>query len=250
MKPSRNLLSLPIVSLSEGQHIGYVRQLVIDRQSKTIAAIVIDPKGFFKDQRIIPYNKVISVGDDAITIDKGSHVEKATSIPEILNLLKDKSSIIGTKVVTETGKTLGITEEYYVDPANGQITLLEISGGRLEGFLNGKALLDANYVLTMGHDIIVAAKDSENNLQVADKGLSETLKTVLHSTSHLTSETSQALSKYFKRQKPPEAAGIPNKSETAQLTDQSAFPPEPESELLPPTIEGSIDSPPIKGTLG
>jgi len=248
VKPSRNFLSLPIVSLREGQHIGYVKQLVVDRQRKAIAALVIDPKGFFKDQRIIAYNKVISVGDDAITIDQGTHVEKAPNLPEIITLLREKSSIIGTKVVTETGKTLGTAEEYYVDCQDGSITLLEISGGKIEGFLNGKALLAAQHVLTIGHDVIVAEKGSESKLEVTDKGLSDTIRSVLHSTSHLTSETSQALSKYFKRNKSKVI-----REEAALVLDVDQLPAQDSpqiTESLPAPVEESTQTAASKDTLG
>lgn len=201
MKPSRKFLSLPIISLSEGQHIGYVKGLVIDASTKSLAALVIDPKGFFKDQRIIPYGKVVSVGDDAITIDKGGHVEKSASLPEILSLIKEKLSIIGTRVITQSGKTLGIAEEYYIDPETGAITQIEISGGKLEGLLNGKALLQAEYISTIGQDVIVTQKGSEVHLAAADKGISDSFKSILHSTSHLASETTHSIGKYFKKDK-------------------------------------------------
>lgn len=201
MKPSKKFLSLPIVSLSEGQHIGYVKNLVIDSQSKRLAALVIDPKGFFKDQRIIPYAKVVSVGDDAITIDKGAHVEKSASLPEILNLIKEKITVIGTRVITQSGKTLGVVEEYYIDPDTGKITQIEISGGKIEGLLNGKALLDANYITTIGQDVIVAEKGCENRLVAADKGINDAFKSILHSTSNLATGTTHAIGKYFKKDK-------------------------------------------------
>jgi uncharacterized protein YrrD len=201
LKPSKKFLSLPIVTLSEGQHIGYVKSLVIDSHSKSLAALVIDPKGFFKDQRIIPYSKVVSVGDDAITIDKGVHVEKSTSLPEILTLIKEKLTVIGTRVITQSGKTLGVVEEYYVEPLSGKITQLEISGGKIEGFLNGKALLDADYITTIGQDVIVTAKGCESSLIAADKGLNDTFKSILHTTSNFASGTTHALGKVLKRDK-------------------------------------------------
>jgi len=202
VKASRKFLSLPIISLQEGQHIGYVKSLIFNPQTKSLAAIVVDPKGLFKDQRIIPYNKVVSVGEDAITIDKGAHVEKSTNIPEILDLIKEKLTIIGTKVVTESGKTLGVAEEYYINPEDGKMTHIEIAGGKVDGLFNGKAHLKADNLITIGHDIIVASKGSEVNLTVSDKGLNDTLKTLLHSTSNLASGTKQAVSHYFKKEKP------------------------------------------------
>jgi uncharacterized protein YrrD len=201
MKPSRKFLSLPIISLQEGQQIGYVKSLILDAGTKSLAAIIVDPKGFFKDQRIIPYTKVVSVGDDAITIDKESHVEKTSNLPELLELVREKLSIIGTKIITESGKTLGTADEYYIDPASGKITQIEISSGKLDGFLSGKAWMSAEYITTIGHDVIVTQQGSENSLTVADKGLSESFKNLLHSTSNLASETTHTLSNYFKKQK-------------------------------------------------
>lgn len=199
MKPSRKYLSLPIISLQEGQQIGYVKSLILNAGTKALAAIVVETKGFFKDQRIIPYSKVVSVGEDAITIDKESHVEKTSSLPELLDLVKEKLTIIGTKMVTETGKTLGIADEYYVDPKTGKITQIAISGGKIEGFLSGKAWISAEYITTIGHDVIITQKDSENALTVADKGLSDSFKNLMHSTSHLASETTHTISSYFKK---------------------------------------------------
>jgi uncharacterized protein YrrD len=201
VKPSRKYLSLPIISLQEGRQIGYVKSLILDATTKSLAAIVVDSKGFFKDQRIIPYAKVISVGDDAITIDTGSHVEKTSNLPDLFELVKAKLTIIGTKMVTETGKTLGTADEYYVDPKTGKITQIEISGGILEGFLNGKAWMTAEHIITIGHDVIVTKQGSESTLTVADKGLNDTLKNLIYSTSHLASETTHTIGSYFKKDK-------------------------------------------------
>jgi uncharacterized protein YrrD len=200
MKASRKFLSLPIISLQEGQHIGYVKSLIFNPQTKSLAAIVVD-KGLFKDQRIIPYNKVVSVGEDAITIDKCAYVEKSTNIPEILDLMKNKLNVIGTKVITESGKTLGVAEEYYINPEDGKMTHVEISSGKINGLLKGKAQLKAENLITIGHDIIVAVKGSEINLTVSDKGINDALKTILQSTTNFAAGTKQTVSHYFKKEK-------------------------------------------------
>ncbi|HWQ70995.1 MAG TPA: PRC-barrel domain-containing protein [Desulfitobacteriaceae bacterium] len=200
MKASRKLLSLPIISLQEGQHIGYVKNLVFNPQTKSLAAIIVD-KGFFRDQRIIPYNKVVSVGEDAITIDKSAYVEKSTNIPEILDLIRNKLNVIGTKIITESGKTLGIAEEYYINPKDGKMTHIEISGGKINGIFNGKARLKADNLITIGHDIIVAVKGSEIDLTASNKGINDTLKTILHSTTNFVTETKQSVCHYLKKEK-------------------------------------------------
>ena len=236
MKASRKYLSLPIISLQEGQQIGYVKSLILNAGTKSLAAIVVDPKGFFKDQRIIPYSRVVSVGDDAITIDTGSHVEKTSNLPELLDLVKAKLTIIGTRMVTETGKNLGTAEEYYVDPQTGKITRIEISDGKIEGLLSGKTWISAEYIKTIGHDVIISQKGSENTLTVADKGFSDTLKNLVHSTSQRASETTRTISNYFKK----------DKAHTSSLTAPEKPPiivPEDESTLLPDQIVSEIPIP-------
>ena len=230
MKPSKKYLSLPIISLQEGQQIGYVKSLILDAGTKALAAIVVDTKGFFKDQRIIPYSKVVSVGEDAITIDKQSHVEKTTNLPELLDLVKEKLTIIGTKMVTETGKTLGIADEYYVDQETGKIAQIEISGGKIECFLSGKAFISADYITTIGHDVIITQKGSENSLTVADKGLSDSFKNLIHSTSNLASETTHTISGYFKKEK---AKPVPP---TALAKELVIFPETEEIQETNPTV--------------
>lgn len=242
MKPSRKYLSLPIISLQEGQQIGYVKSLILNAGTKALAAIVVDTKGFFKDQRIIPYSKVVSVGEDAITIDTESHVEKTSSLPELLDLVKEKLTIIGTKMVTETGKTLGIAEEYYVDPETGKIAQIEISGGKIEGFLSGKAWISAEYITTIGHDVIITQKDSENSLTVADKGLSDSFKNLLHSTSHLASETTHTISGYFKKGKFNAAVPLPALDKELIIL--------PETEAIPPVDRTVSEVPITKEPLG
>ena len=242
MKPSRKYLSLPIISLQEGQQIGHVKSLVLDAGTKSLAAIVVDTKGFFKDQRIIPYSKVISVGEDAITIDKESHVEKTSSLPELLDLVKEKLTIIGTKMVTESGKTLGIADEYYIDPKTGKISQIELSGGKIEGFLTGKAWISAEYITTIGHDVIITQKGSENALTVADKGLSDSFKNLMHSTSHLASETTHTISSYFKKGKV--TATVPPPTQGKELIDL------PETDASPPINQSASEIPITKEPLG
>ncbi len=199
MLASKKFLSLPIISLKEGQQIGFVRNMVINPKTKSIVALVVDPKGFFKEQRIIPFNKVVSLGENAITISTESQVEKATNLPDILELLREKATILGIKVITESGKTLGVTDEFYINPLNGQIASLEISEGKIEGLFNGKARLSAEDILTIGPNVIVVDSDCESRLEIYNKGISENFKSFLHIASSKVTEKSQRLKDYWKK---------------------------------------------------
>ena len=115
MRKSKRFASMPVFSLEEGLHIGNVKEIVINPNDKRVAALIIEQKGWFREQRFIPYHKVYSVGDDAVTIEKTSGMQRATGLPDIVKLLKDKIKIIGAKIATENGNLLGFIDEYYVE---------------------------------------------------------------------------------------------------------------------------------------
>lgn len=221
MRKSRKFISMPIVSLEEGIGIGVVRNLVVDPVKMEITALVIDQRGWFREQKIIPYSKVRSIGNDAITIDRSSTVQRSVNLPEILKLLKERINPIGTKVVAENGTVLGLVDEYYINEETGKILTLEISGKFLEALFKGKALLSSDYIRTIGADIIVAKEGAESALEKFDGGLQETIHNIKEGTSNLWESTKQRTKEISKN--------IKDKYDKKESVTEN--PPEPNSDL-------------------
>lgn len=191
MRKSKQFASMPVISLEEGQQIGKVKGLVVDPAGKKVAALIIEQKGWFKEQRFIPYHKINSVGADAITIEKTSGVERGTALPDIVRLLKDKVEIIGCRIVAENGTVLGNTDEFYVDMATGTIAGLEFSGNLINSVIKGRAFLDIAYVRTLGKEVVVVTNDGIENIFKLEGGLQDTVKTIRESTGHFWENTMQ-----------------------------------------------------------
>ncbi|MEG6520657.1 PRC-barrel domain-containing protein [Desulfotomaculum sp. 1211_IL3151] len=191
MRKSKKFIGMPIISLAEGQEMGAVKGLVVDPFQQRIAALIIEQKGWFKDQKFAPYGKVRSVGADAITIDQGAIVEKGTSLPDILKLYKERINIIGSKVIAENGSDLGEVDEFYVDEISGQIVGLEISGNFLNSLFKGKSFMEIAFVKTIGKELVVTSVDALENLVKVDGGLHETVKQLKDSTNHIWESTVQ-----------------------------------------------------------
>lgn len=191
MRKSKRFESMPVISLEEGQQIGHVKNLVVDPAGKKVAALIIEQKGWFKEQRFIPYHKVKSAGSDAITIEKTTSVERSTALPDIVKLVREKVGIIGARLVAENGTLLGHVDEYYVDLATGTIAGLEFSGNLLNSFIKGRAFLDTIYVRTLGKEVVVITNEALENIFKLDGGLQETVKNIRESTGHLWENTVQ-----------------------------------------------------------
>ena len=191
MRKSKQFLGMPVISLEEGQQIGTIRGLVVSPALKKVAALIIEQKGWFREQKFIPFSKVHNIGDDAVTIDRVSRVEKGSSLPEILKLIKERVHINGSRMLTESGASLGTADEYYIDLQTGDIVGLEFSGGSVSTLYKGSAFLDINYVRTLGASVIICSDSAPDNIVKMDGGLKETLRVFGESTGQLLENTYQ-----------------------------------------------------------
>lgn len=191
MRKSKQFTSMPVISLEEGHQIGIIKGLVVDPGLKRVAALIIEQKGWFNDQKFIPYSNVHSVGEDAVTVKHGTMVQKGGNLPEIISLTKNKAKVSGARILTESGTLLGEADDYYVNLATGEMIGVEFSGSFINGIFSGKAFLDINHVLTIGKDMIVCSDQALDETVKLDGGLQEKLRGVKDSTSNLWESTVQ-----------------------------------------------------------
>jgi uncharacterized protein YrrD len=191
MRKSKQFASMPVISLEEGQQIGIIKSLVVDPGLKRVAALMIEQKGWFSDQKFIPYSNVHSVGEDAVTVKHGTMVQRGGNLPEIISLTKNKVKVSGARIITQGGTVLGEADDYYVNLATGEMIGLEFSGNFINGLFGGKAFLDINHVLTIGKDMVICSDEALDEAVKLDGGLQEKLRGVKDSTSHLWESTVQ-----------------------------------------------------------
>ena len=225
MRKSKQFLAMPVISLEEGQQIGNIKGLIVDPVKKVVSALVIEQKGWFKEQRFISFHKINSVGNDAITVEQNNTIQKGTVMPDIFKLYKTNLEITGTKMVTEAGTALGYVDEYYVQLVDGSIAGVEFSGKLINSMLKGKAYLDSSYIRTIGKEVIVVYETAMDNIIKLDGGIQDTVKQIkdstgqiwdstLKRTKELSTSISNSLSKPFEKNK--------KATENKQATDNQA----------------------------
>ncbi|HBT47451.1 MAG TPA: hypothetical protein DEA73_06185 [Peptococcaceae bacterium] len=158
---SKKLAGMPVISLADGQALGRIKRLLIDHRDMTVAGLILDRKGWFKEQAVVPYGRVNNVGSHAVTVDQASAVVKLSSVPELEGLSKNPVPLLGTKVITEEGAVLGVVEDFWFQPQDGKICYLELKGHLLQG----KTRLPAEFIRTCGRDALIARAGAENSLQ-------------------------------------------------------------------------------------
>ena len=126
MKKSVDILGLPVISITEGRELGMSKTLLIDAPNRIVAAITIEDEDWYRGVKLIPYDNVIAVGDDAVTINNSENILTLDAAGDFETLLDDNIRVIGTKAITRTGVIQGNITEIFIGE-DGNIEKCEIT---------------------------------------------------------------------------------------------------------------------------
>ena len=114
MKKSVDILGLPVISITEGRELGMSKTLLIDAPNRVVAAVTIEDEDWYRGVKLIPYDNVIAVGDDAVTVNHSENILTLDAAGDFETLLDDNIRVIGTKAITRTGVIQGTITEIFI----------------------------------------------------------------------------------------------------------------------------------------
>ena len=115
-----------MISITEGRELGMSKTLLIDAKNGAVAAITIEDDDWYRGVKLIPFESVIAVGADAITITNSENILTLEDAVDFENLLDENVRIIGTKAITKAGTIQGSVSEIYIGD-DGKVVQCEIS---------------------------------------------------------------------------------------------------------------------------
>ncbi|CEH28229.1 Uncharacterized protein BN1090_A2_00647 [Aneurinibacillus migulanus] len=150
---------MPIISIMDGKEIGKVKSLLVNPESGKVEFLVIHNERWTLGVKVLPFRQVQGLGDYAVMTESESAVIDLSE-DTLANELKTKGvSIIGNRVITAAGQFLGEVVEYYVNAESGKV-----EGCVIEKESNDQQVLNAEFIITMGKEILIVKKESVENL--------------------------------------------------------------------------------------
>lgn len=160
MKPTKEIVGLRIISISDGTQVGAVKDIVINPQGKTLDFIIVDQPTDYFGAKVIAFTDILGMGEFAITIPHLGVIQDVAQVKEAQNLLKQDTRVLGTKVLTRKGQLIGEVKEILIDEETGHIAacLFESEGQMHE--------IGADQVITLGRELlIVESETTTSNLR-------------------------------------------------------------------------------------
>lgn len=160
MKKSVEILGLPIISITEGRELGMSKTLLIDAKNGQVAAITIEDADWYRGVKLIPYESVIAIGDDAVTVTNSENILTLDAAGDFEQLLDDNIRVIGTKAITKSGTIQGKISEVYIGE-DGTIEKCEITAP--DGSTSD---IDSDQISIFGKEVTVIDPNGEKKTKL------------------------------------------------------------------------------------
>jgi uncharacterized protein YrrD len=162
----KDLIGLRVITTDLGQEIEKVKELIYDPEVGKILALVVDPGGWFKDAKIIPFEKIKTIGKDAVMIETEGVVKNAGEVSQKISRIVEGDDYLNDNnlVITEDGTELGKVSDVYFDTDSGEVMEFEISQG-IKNLSSGKKRIKKEDVVKIGENAIIVKRMVAGSLE-------------------------------------------------------------------------------------
>ncbi len=170
MQRGKEVLNKKIVSINGDVQAEHVRDLIFDPNGQHLLALLVDEGGWFHAAKVIPFDRVRSIGEDAVMVDSLDAVVSARDVPGMSDILSGNHKLIGTPLMTTDGEDLGQLADLYFDELTGQVTGYDMSGGVFADMGSGRSFVPAAAELLLGKDVALVPPEVAQQMEEQEPG--------------------------------------------------------------------------------
>jgi uncharacterized protein YrrD len=161
------LVGRAVIDMEAAERLGKIKEIIVQRDGERVAGFIVvhgeTIVGTGGARRMIPASAVYSIGPDAMTV-RGSAMQELAELDNLPRM----SDIIGHKMVTQSGRLLGVIGDMLINRTDGTIVGFIVGEGvrnKLENIFNPQRSRIHGYVradadLHVGKELIVVPDDS------------------------------------------------------------------------------------------
>lgn len=148
------MAGLAVVSLSGGERLGRVDDVIFDFSKAAIVGILVDRGGMFSKPKFLDASHLRGLGADALTIDAEEALTEYD--PSILGASAQPAKPLdGRPVLNGAGTIIGKIADIAVDTETLQVPYFVIATGLLDNTLHGKPHLPTTAIQAIGADSVI-----------------------------------------------------------------------------------------------
>lgn len=163
MKTTQQIVGLPVISISDGNEIGMVKNVIINAAKGTVDFFVIDSGVRSLAGGVIPAGRVLGIGEYALTIQDPDDISDIVKIPAAIELIQKNITVKGTRVVTKKGSLLGEAGDVYINEDDESYAIIGVEFIPAKPDLKS-GIIPRSSIITFGKNILVVNDDVTETL--------------------------------------------------------------------------------------
>ena len=161
------LVGRTVIDMEAAERLGKIKEIIVQSDGERVAGFVVvhgeTLVGTAGKRRMIPASAVHAIGPDAMTV-RGSSMQELAELDNLPRM----SDVIGHKMVTQSGRLLGVIDDVLINRGDGTIVGFVVGEGvrnKLENIFNPHRARVHGYVradadLHVGKELIVVPDDA------------------------------------------------------------------------------------------
>jgi len=126
LKQITQLPGSKLVDLENGDTIGEILNWIIDPDNKKISALVVKEAGLLRPAKVISTIDVIEYGPSIVVVRNQGAIVNLQEVVRLKKLNKYKNKVLGGKIITASGKNLGVAEDLLFETMDSSIQKIYI----------------------------------------------------------------------------------------------------------------------------
>jgi uncharacterized protein YrrD len=155
VRKGRDIIGLPVMDIHTGKRIGTVVDIMFAADFRA-NCVLLETRTWFTAPRSVEWDKIVSFGEDAVTVPEESFVKECQDENNVFFLLDGKGKLKGLPVMTKNGQELGFVEDvYFSNKMDKRIVGFELSDGFLSDVTEGRNWLPCPESAVKGEDALI-----------------------------------------------------------------------------------------------
>jgi uncharacterized protein YrrD len=159
MRKRKDIQGLGVMDVTGGNRLGSVEDVVVSPDNGRILALTLAGGMLGGSHSFVGIDDVRTIGADAVTVTGDNVARRDTEMSEELRGAYDASrSLVGKKVVTESGTLVGTVSDFLIDESARRVTGLSVAGS---GLLAAEDAISADRVVSVGPDAVIVTDEAD-----------------------------------------------------------------------------------------
>lgn len=151
------LVSKPVIDTAEGRSLGRVKDAMFEPEQHLLYGLLVETEA---GDRFLARDAVRGFGADAVTVDGEGAITDLGTESRARELMESGIRLRGTKVITETGDSLGTVDKIMIED-DGSVVCYQTASGLLG--IGERHEVPPSRVMRIGTDAIIVAAVAEDD---------------------------------------------------------------------------------------